>query len=622
MYRNTKLRVGMILLLVFGFFASGLNLTAASAAENQATVSVVDQYGKILFPETTVTIATNENAFDALVGAVGEENVEYTQYSFGKWIDSILGLAGTADFTKYWGFFINGESAATGADGYIVQAGDKLTFQYTDTTAVKQATLSVIGVNGAVLYPKTNIAIADNENGFDALVAAVGEENVGYTQYSFGKWIDSILGLAGTADFAKYWGFYINGESATTGADGYTVQNGDQLTFQYTDTTAAAGDGTPTNDDSSNTETNNPISNEQLQTAMDQASQYTLSNWDDTNTWGAVALRQAGKTVPDSYLETAKQLIQSKGGNFRLITDAEKYTMGILAAGGDPANIAGYNLVEKIYNGDVTKQGNNGVVYALIALDSGNFTIPSSAVWTREKLIQQLLDVQQSDGHWSLSATDSSTDIDVTAMVLTALASYKDQEGVKDSITKAVDYLSTQYLSGKVDNSNSAAQVVIALSALGIDANDLLFTKDNVSIMQYLMSFQNADGGFGYKPGDASETMSTPQGLLAVGAYQRFMNGKGSIYQLPVNSPVSNETATNDGQTTAQTQTQTQTQAQAQTQTQVQTQTQAQTETQAGSQEGSTLPKTATNTWNLLAAGMLLVIGGLVVLYFTRRRNA
>lgn len=57
--------------------------------------------------------------------------------------------------------------------------------------------------------------------------------------------------------------------------------------------------------------------------------------------------------------------------------------MGALAAGEDPTNIEGYNLVQAIYNGNVTKQGLNGVAYALIALDSANFEVPSSAKWTR-----------------------------------------------------------------------------------------------------------------------------------------------------------------------------------------------------------------------------------------------
>jgi LPXTG-motif cell wall-anchored protein len=318
---------------------------------------------------------------------------------------------------------------------------------------------------------------------------------------------------------------------------------------------------------------------------MDTASQFILNN--PLDEWSAVALNKAGKTVPANYLENVKQDIVSKKGKFHFITDPERYTLGVLAAGADPTNIAGYNLVQSIYNGDVTSQGINGVIYALIALDSGKFDIPSSALWTREKLVNEILKDQNPDGHWSLSSSADRSDADITAMALTALAPYKGQTDVDNSIKSAITYLSKTYQSTTV-NSQTAAQIIIALSALGkYDASTQLFEKNGASLMSYLLSFQNNDGGFALNSGEASDVMATQQGLMAVSAYQLYKNGKGSLYQLPKTPQVK---------------------------------TAAVKET--SSQQGKTLPNTATNSVNIVLAGLLLILAGTALLYFTRKRKA
>jgi len=291
-----------------------------------------------------------------------------------------------------------------------------------------------------------------DENNEDLLTIAYPVNFVGETTA-----LNLLKALVGPEKL-NYKTLNINGGLSEIGAESYILKNGDQITFQYD----SWGEVTETEPPVT------PISQETLKIAIDKVEVYYQNQQIDE--WTLIALKQAGKGIPASYLNKYKNLIKEQQGKFRKITDTERYTLAILAAGGDPTNIEGYNLVESIYQADVTKQGLIGIAYALLALDSANFEIPETALWTREKLISYLLDRQNQDGGWAWDESATS-DIDTTGMIVTALAPYKDQAGVKEKVESAVKYLSEQYQASKIDNSSTAAQVIVALSALGIDAN-------------------------------------------------------------------------------------------------------------------------------------------------------
>jgi LPXTG-motif cell wall-anchored protein len=586
-----KINVLMIAVFLFSLIAGGFQAPVfAAVGEKNASVTVIgDDPNTPMLSGKQVTYGDNATALDVLIAAVGKDGVNLDET---KMINGILGLDNKDP--NYWMYYVNGISATVGADSYVVHNGDKITFRYEDyMTQPEGVSIDVIGNDGTTIKSSNwPYAIFGEPTAFQLLQALVGPENVGFHEDpNYGIMIDSISGV--TAEGYSYWSFLVNGGWASVGAGSYVLKPGDKITFKYetyvppTDTPADGG-ATPT--DGNNPTSNDPIPSATIQNAIDSA--ITQIPADQVGEWEAVALKQAGKTIPADYLAKVTKEIIDANGTFRKITDYERDTLGILAAGGDPINVGGYNLISSIYNGDVTKQGMNGVAYALIALDSANFEIPDNAKWTREKLVQYLLDNQQQDGRW----TGLGSDVDLTAMVLTALAPYQDQEKISETVKNAVNYLSAQYLEGKIDNSQAAAQVIIALSALKIDANGVLFTKDGSSIISYLLSFQNADNGFAWKKGDKSELSATSQAVQALVAYQLFVNGKGSLFSLPL-APISS--VADQPNTVSST-----------------------TAVSADTEKGKLLPNTATNSYNLLAMGLLIIMLGLSAFVLGKRKKA
>lgn len=224
------------------------------------------------------------------------------------------------------------------------------------------------------------------------------------------------------------------------------------------------------------------------------------------------------------------------------VTDNERIILALTAIGKDPANVGGKNLLTALQDKDIMKVTDtsktdiNGLVMGLLALNSRNYTSDTS--W----LVQAVLAQQNEDGSWSASAdTKSVGDVDMTAMALQALAPYyKDggNETVNTAVEKALNWLSGKYQSG-YDSSESCAQVVIALSALNLDANtDARFTKTvegkTLSVLGNLLQYRVAEnGGFKHQFADkAVNEMATEQALCAMAAYARFTEKANALYDM------------------------------------------------------------------------------------------
>ena len=265
--------------------------------------------------------------------------------------------------------------------------------------------------------------------------------------------------------------------------------------------------------------------------------------------WAVIGLSRAGllsDAAAQSYEQAAEDYVK-QAGSVRLhhakSTENSRTILGLTAAGCDAANVAGVDLTAGLSDMTfVRAQGLNGPIWALIALDCGAYDIPQCAdgeeQTTREGLVAEILSAQCADGGWTLMGDVS--DVDMTAMALTALASYQEETDVKAAVDAALTYLSDAqqadggFMSWGESNSESCAQVIVALTALGIDpASDERFLKDGASPLDGLCAFACTGGGFRHSARQTKpDGMATEQGFYALVAYDRFRQGQTRLFDM------------------------------------------------------------------------------------------
>ena len=260
--------------------------------------------------------------------------------------------------------------------------------------------------------------------------------------------------------------------------------------------------------------------------------------------WLVIALARSGRDVPDSYYDSVVKAVQSAKGQLsdKKSTEYARTILALTAIGKDPADVGGYDLLAGLADmDDVTYQGINGAIFALLALDSGKYDVPAAAEGgtqvTRDGLVAYILAQQLSDGGWALSGT--SADPDVTAMALQALAPYRTgDETVDTAVDKGVQLLSDMqlsdggYSSWGTLNSESCAQVLIALAALGIDpVSDSRFVKNGLTVLDALLAYA-VSGGFRHTADGEADAIATEQALCALTAYARLLDGKTALYDM------------------------------------------------------------------------------------------
>ena len=414
------------------------------------------------------------------------------------------------------------------------------------------------GISGFTFTGKAN----EDPTAWDAVKACLDSAN--YTYTGSGTYIKSITDAAGNTLKEKgdgkssgwMFGLTLQGGTETlpkTTLDNTYLKDGDTLRLFFTDTyipldptdPAVPGAEVPGFDEAY------AGAKAYIQSAVSApVVSYLFGEW--------AVLGQARAKVPLSeayiaaYYEKVVAYVKANIGSDGVlvdpeshnptVTDNERIILALTAIGKDPANVGGENLLKALQNKDimqVTDTSNtdiNGLVMGLLALNSRNYTSDTS--W----LVQAVLAQQNEDGSWRASAdTKPVGDVDMTAMALQALAPYyKDggNETVNTAVEKALNWLSGKYRSG-YDSSESCAQVVIALSALNLDANtDARFTKTvegkTLSVLGNLLQYRVAEnGGFKHQFADkAVNEMATEQALCAMAAYARFTEKANALYDM------------------------------------------------------------------------------------------
>ena len=272
--------------------------------------------------------------------------------------------------------------------------------------------------------------------------------------------------------------------------------------------------------------------------------------------WMVIGLARSGRAVPDGYYANAEAYVrESADENGRLhrakSTENSRMILALTAIGADVTNVGGVNLLNGLSDFNfLSKQGNNGPIWALIALDSGDYELPAGANYLREMLVQAVLNMQLEDGGWAFAGTQA--DSDMTGMALQSLARYYVREGetqtfavdVNPAVDAALDRLSQmQFDDGSfgtfdgngniVPTSESISQVVTALCALGIDPNaDERFIKNGRSAIDALLDYYVEGGGFKHLLDNDRDGMATEQAYYALTAYARLLAGKTRLYDM------------------------------------------------------------------------------------------
>lgn len=264
--------------------------------------------------------------------------------------------------------------------------------------------------------------------------------------------------------------------------------------------------------------------------------------------WRALGLARAGKItseLSDGYYENLVSYIEENGSaklDARKSTENSRVIIALSAIGKDATDVAGYNLIEPLADYDfVTWQGLNGPVFALIALDTYSYEIPTASddatQTTREELVNYILKSQLENGGWTFFG--STADPDMTGMAIQALAPYYNKNAdVKSAVDKALDVLSASqqdnggFASWGSVNVESCAQVLTALASLGIDADtDERFIKNGNTIVDAIMEF-SVENGFAHVKDSGYNQMATEQAYYALVSYKRVKNGKTSLYDM------------------------------------------------------------------------------------------
>ena len=318
-----------------------------------------------------------------------------------------------------------------------------------------------------------------------------------------------------------------------------------------------------------------------------------LSGASSTSTdWMALAMGRfsylsGGETVPmiddgtgyADYLAAMKSYIERTYAQNNGILHSAKATewhravVAITALGGDPTNFGTYNsapinlIADGSYNNALRAgpgtQGINGWIWGLIAMDTGMYDVPQDAKYPRETFIKEILKMQLCDGvngneygGWVLGGYGTSSDVDITAMALQALAPYYNDDTVytytneisnkevsktvRRCVDEALERLGSMqnanggFSSWNTDNVESISQVVVALCSLGINptSDSRFISTEGKSLLDGMLRFKLTDGGFCHVLGGGWNSMATDQATYALVSYWRLENGMRALYDM------------------------------------------------------------------------------------------
>ncbi len=242
-----------------------------------------------------------------------------------------------------------------------------------------------------------------------------------------------------------------------------------------------------------------------------------------------------GEDVPATYITYMQTHAETYAG--KNPASAGKLALGVIAAGENPRNFGGVDLIamlEGYYDSDTGRyvgpyNGTNwDQAFAILSLHAAGEPIPDAA---RTALATDAMD----DGSWCFYESSSMFNFsctDSTGLVLMALSAAGEPSD-STAIQNALTYLDTNQNSdagwpdlpdfmgsSDVSNINSTAFVVMGLQSVGEDLYDDRWTQGNANVYSYMLSLQQDDGRFWWtEEQEGSALLSTQQSVPAIAGF-------------------------------------------------------------------------------------------------------
>ncbi len=252
---------------------------------------------------------------------------------------------------------------------------------------------------------------------------------------------------------------------------------------------------------------------------------YLTENAAEGTEWYVMALSNYGRYDFSAYKKALKDYLSANetgSASSRL-----KFALVLIATGERNSP-----FIKEFLENSVGEQGIMSLVFGLHILNNG-YTCEKYSVKT---LTEEILSFQSEDGGWSL--TGKNGDVDVTAMTVQALSpQYQSNPLVRDAVDKAVDFLSARqnadgsFSTYGADNPESTAQVITALSSLGLDAEkDVRFIKNSKNLFDVLETYSSEDGAYSHQKGKETDSTATVQVFCAAVAFRKMKDDGSSFY--------------------------------------------------------------------------------------------
>lgn len=222
-----------------------------------------------------------------------------------------------------------------------------------------------------------------------------------------------------------------------------------------------------------------------------------------------------GESLVDIIREKAPSLLKPQSS---ASLAHEYYLFAIVAAGENPRNFAGIDVVQQLKDMfDGSQIGMPGIInddfWAIISL-VGAGESPDSQVIQASK--NHIINNQSPDGGWGSVAGGSESDPCDTANAIMALRAAGESSS-SAAIQAGLTYIkSTQrsdggfpYMDSYGSDTGTDARVIAALEACGIDPTGSAWSQNGQNAVTHALSLQQPDGGFAWQNGGTTDAWMT-----------------------------------------------------------------------------------------------------------------